>query len=144
MSLGQFRLYLETLDHQTLAWQKAVGRKNGPTANDHKLKGNFEVQLERYRQALRDDPAFEHKHLLDGRPCLITSGGVLLGKDSVFSLEAEGQTLEYRVDSVGFKPNDDSKWLKAVGLEAEAAFRVFQERDLETVNLFSNSNTLAN
>ena len=75
---------------------------------------------------------------------MITSSGVLLGKDSVFSLEAEGQTLEYRVDSVGFKPNDDSKWLKAVGLEAEAAFRVFQERDLETVNLFSNSNTLAN
>ena len=47
MSLGQFRLYLETLDHQTLAWQKAMGRKNGATANDHKLKANFEVQLGR-------------------------------------------------------------------------------------------------
>jgi hypothetical protein len=25
MSLAQFRLYLETLDHQTLSWQKAQG-----------------------------------------------------------------------------------------------------------------------
>jgi SNF2 family DNA or RNA helicase len=133
MSLGQFRLYLETLDHQTLAWQKAMGRKNGPTANDNKLKGNFELQLERYRQALREDQAFEHKHLLDGRPCAITSSGLPLGKDSVFSLEVEGKTLEYQVEAVGFRSNEDGKWLKAVPLEDEAAFRVFQERELEHV-----------
>jgi hypothetical protein len=135
MSLGQFRLYLETLDHQTLAWQKAMGRKNGATANDHKLKSNFEVQLERYRHGLREDQAFEHKHLLDGRPCLITSSGVPLGKESVFSLEADGKMLEYRVESVGFRSNDDGKWLKAIPLEDEAAFHVFQERELEQVTL---------
>jgi hypothetical protein len=125
------------LDHQTLAWQKAMGRKNGPTANDHKLKGNFELQLERYRQVLRDDPAFEHKHLLDGRPCVITSSGVVLGKDSEFSLEVDGKTLEYRVEAVGFRSNDDGKWLKAVPLEDEAAFHVFQEHELEQVTHIS-------
>jgi hypothetical protein len=131
MSLGQFRLYLETLDHQTLAWQKGMGRKNGATVNDHKLKGNLEVQLERYRRGLRDDPAFEHKHLLDGRPCVLTSNGMPLGKDLVFVLEADGKTLKYRVESVGFRINDDGKWLKALPLEDEVAFRVFQECDLE-------------
>jgi superfamily II DNA/RNA helicase len=133
MGLGQFKLYLETLDHQTLAWQKAMGRKNGPTANDHKLKGNFEVQLERYRHGLREDQAFEHKHLLDGRPCVITSSGVPLGAGSTFSIKADESTLEYRVESVGFRSKDDGKWLKAVPLEAEAAFRVFQERELDHV-----------
>jgi hypothetical protein len=71
--------------------------------------------------------------LLDGRPCLITSSGVPLGKDSVFALEADGKTFEYRVEAIGFRHNDDGKWLKAMPLEDEAAFRVFQERDLETV-----------
>jgi hypothetical protein len=102
MGLGQFKLYLETLDHQTLAWQKAMGRKNGATANDHKLKGNFELQLERYRHGLHEDRAFEHKHLLDGRPCLINSSGMPLGAGSKFSIEVEGKMLEYRVESVGF------------------------------------------
>jgi hypothetical protein len=41
--------------------------------------------------------------------------------------------LEYRVELVGFRSNDDGKWLKAVPLEDEAAFRVFQERELEHV-----------
>ena len=132
MSLGQFRLYLETLDHQTLAWQRAMGRKHGPTANDHKLRANFDAQLERSRQALRDDPAFEPKHLLDGRPCLITSGGVPLGAGSVFALGHDGVSIEYRVDAVGYRSNDDGKWIKAVPLEpADVPMRVFQARDLE-------------
>jgi superfamily II DNA/RNA helicase len=133
MALAQFRVYLETLDHQTLAWQRAMGRKHGPTANDHKLKANFEVQLERYRQGLRDDPAFVHHELLDGRPCLITSGGVVLGAGVTFSLEHEGRTLEYRVEAVGFRSSDDRKWVKAVSLEADSVkVRVLQERDLES------------
>jgi hypothetical protein len=45
------------------------------------------------------------------------------------------ETLECRVESIGFRSNDDGKSLKAVPLEDEAAFRVFQERDLEHTKL---------
>jgi hypothetical protein len=56
-----------------------------------------------------------------------------LGAGSKFSIEVEGKTLEYRVEAVGFRSNDDSKWLKAIPLEDEAAFRLFQGCDLEQV-----------
>jgi hypothetical protein len=130
MALAQFRVYLETLDHQTLAWQRAMGRKKGPTANDHELKANFEVQLERYRQGLRDDPAFTHHDLLDSWPCLITWGGVPLGAGVTFGLEQSGQTLQYRVEAVGFRSTHDGKWVKAVSLEDQAGC-VFQGRELD-------------
>jgi Helicase conserved C-terminal domain/Type III restriction enzyme, res subunit/N-6 DNA Methylase len=128
MSLSQFRLYLETLDHQTLSWQKAQGRKNGATNNDQRLRQNFEQQLERYRQALHDDPAFEHQFLLDGRPCLITSSGVPLGADSVFTLEE----TQWRVEAVNFRSSDDRKWLNVISLE-DGEVQTFQEKDLGNV-----------
>ncbi len=134
MSLSQFRLYLETLDHQTLAWQKALGRKKGATANDHKLKGNFERQLERYRQALRDDASFEYAALLDGRACLITRGGAVFGADVIFNLERDGQAIEWRVEAVGFTTSGDGKWVKASRADTETGQVVtFRERELEAV-----------
>jgi superfamily II DNA/RNA helicase len=138
MGLAQFRLYLETLDHQTLAWQRAVGRKNGPTANDHKLKGNFERQLERYRQALTEDSSFGHTDLLDGRICLLTSSGMILAAGVKFSITEAEKLFEYRVESLGFRHNDDGKWVKAVGLEPDGSdgnVRIFHEADLERLKV---------
>ncbi len=132
MSLGQFKLYLETLDHQYLAWQKALGRKNGATANDHKLKRNFEVQLERYRQTLREDASFEYPHLLHGLPCLLTANGLAFGAGMVFSLEQETGLFEFQVLEVDYRRTDDEKFVKArcISLESRQTL-VFKAQELE-------------
>jgi hypothetical protein len=77
---------------------------------------------------LHDDPAFEHQFLLDGRPCLITSNGVPLGTDSVFTLEE----TQWRVEAVNFRSTDDRKWLNVISLE-DGETQTFQEKDLGNV-----------
>jgi hypothetical protein len=138
LGLAQFRLYVETLDHQLLAWRKALGRKKGATANDLRLRENFERQLERYREALRGDSSFEHSALLDGRPCHLTTVGVPLGAGSIFALELQGETQTFSVEEVGFQPHDDGKWVRAVTLEG-GVLRVLHERDLESAQLIDRS-----
>ena len=133
LSLAQFRLYLETLDHQGLAWQKAGRRKNGATANDVRLRANFDRQLERYREVLRADPAFEYGDLLDGRICLVTEGGAVFGVGMTFEHEQSGTPQRFQVEAVGHTLNGEGKWVRAARLE-DGAFRVFQAHQLEKVS----------
>jgi hypothetical protein len=136
LSMAQFRLYIETLDHQTMAWHKARRRKKGPTANDLRLRDNFGRQLERYREALRDDHGFGDQALLDGRCCLVTAGDVALGAGSRFRLEDDGSTHTFEVEEIEFSVHDGVKCVLARALEGGAQRR-FREHALEAAEPIS-------
>jgi SNF2 family DNA or RNA helicase len=132
LSLNKFKLYLETLDHQSIAWRKARGRKNGPTPSDHRLRERMEQQLERYRHDLRSDSSFEHAWLLDGRCCLINAHGAILASGMAFDLESRCTNQTWCIEEVMLHDDESDKRIRARTLEGDQ-IRVFKAHELEDV-----------